>query len=224
MSDTETEPGGGAGDPTRPFEDPHADPVYNGDDEPAGGDVGPDNPGGEPPEDTDPEPEFPEEEGNVVELRPPSVDTSFPRQWYRTRRWLKKREKLIGDGYVQWYLIGDAVAQPKFVKPKRKGGGIPELDHDNETYLFPRKALVPSEDGMWTCIHREGEADPINIRDPARLSIKADELKEYLTMRVSSSAPGFFDGLGLDMGDLIKIAIAGLIGYAMFQQFAGGGL
>jgi len=181
------------------------------------------NPGGEPPENPAPEPAFPEDEGNIVEHRPPSVKTRLYRQVWRTRRWLKKREKLIGDGYVQWYLIGDAVQHPKFVKPKRKGGGIPELDHNGETYLFPRSALVPSEDGGWVCIHREGEADPINIRDPARLSLRADELKEYLDLRVSSSAPGLLDGLGLDMGDFIKIAIAGVIAFAAFQQVSGGG-
>lgn len=192
--------------------------------QPDGPDNQPRDPEGEPPENPDPDADWPENEGTVVEHRPPSVNTSFWRQWWRTRRWLKKREKLIGDGYVQWYLIGDAVSQPKFVKPTRKGGGIPELDHDGETYLFPRKALVPSEDGMWTCIHREGEADPINIREPVRLSLPADELKEYLDLRVSSSAPGLLDGLGIDTGDLIKIAIAGIIAFAAFQQMSGGGL
>ena len=160
----------------------------------------------------------------IVELRPPRMDTKMWRQVWRTRKWLKKRQKLIGDGYVQWFLIGDSFNQARFVKPERKGGGIPELEVDGQTYLFPRDALVPSSDGMWTCLHREGEADPINIRDPARLAIPADELKEYLDLRVSSSAPGLLDGLGLDTGDLIKIAVAGLIGYALFQQFAGGGL
>lgn len=180
------------------------------------------SPDDEPPEDgsggVDDEPE-----PQVVEHPPPRMDTRVWRQIWRTRKWLRKREKLIGDGYVQWYLIGDAINHPKYVKPERKGGGIPELEVNGETYLFPPDAKMPSEDGMWTFIHREGEADPINIREPAQVSIKADELKEYLDLRVSSSAPGLLDGLGLDSGDLIKIAIAGIIGYAMFQQFMGGG-
>ena len=204
--------------------DPFAEMGDADDPAPDGPDDQPRNPGGEPPEDPVPEPEFPEDEGQVVELRPPSVKTRTWRQIWRTRRWLKKREKLIGDGYVQWYRIGDAVPHPKFVKPKRKGGGIPELEVDGETYLFPRDALVPSEEGGWVCIHREGEADPINIRDPVRLSIPSDELKEYLDLRVSSSAPGLLDGLGLDMGDFIKIAIAGVIAFAAFQQVSGGGI
>ena len=184
----------------------------------------PSNPGGGPPEGADPDAEWPADEGQIVNHRPPSVKTRTWRQIWRTRRWLKKRQKLIGDGYVQWYLIGDAVPHPKFVKPKRKGGGIPELEHNGETYLFPRDALVASEEGGWVCMHREGEADPINIADPARLSIPADELKEYLDLRVSSSAPGLLDGLGIDSGDLIKIAIAGIIAFAAFQQMTGGGL
>lgn len=210
MSDAESESGGDSG--------------LFGDVEPKATDDQPRDPGGEPPEDTDPDPEWPDDEPQLVEHRPPSVKTRTWRQIWRTRRWLKKRQKLIGDGYVQWYLIGDAVPHPTFVKPKRKGGGIPELDHDGETYLFPRDALVPSEEGGWVCIHREGEADPINIRDPARLSIPSDELKEYLDLRVSSSAPGLLDGLGIGTGDLIKIAIAGLIAFAAFQQVSGGGL
>lgn len=194
------------------------------DQEPAGTANSTRDPRGEPPENTDPDPTPPDDEAQLVELPPPSVKTRTWRQIWRTRRWLKKRQKLIGDGYVQWYLIGDAVPHPMFVKPKRKGGGIPELEHDGETYLFPRSALVPSEDGGWVCVHREGEADPINISDPARLSIPADELKEYLDLRVSSSAPGFFDGLGIDAGDLVKIAIAGVIAFAVFQQMTGGGI
>ena len=194
------------------------------DEAPDGPDDEPRNPGGEPPEGADPDAEWPAGEGQIVDHRPPSVKTRTWRQIWRTRRWLKKRQKLIGDGYVQWYLIGDAVPHPKFVKPKRKGGGIPELEHNGETYLFPRDALVASEEGGWVCMHREGEADPINIADPARLSIPADELKEYLDLRVSSSAPGLLDGLGIDSGDLIKIAIAGIIAFAAFQQMTGGGL
>ena len=161
-----------------------------------------------------------EPEGDFVELDPPRMNVRSWRQLWKTRRWLKKREKLIGDGYIQWYLVGDAVNRPKFINPERNGGGIPEKEINGETYLFPRNALVPSADGMWTCIHREGEADPINIRDPERLSIPADELKEYLDLRVSSSAPGFFDNF--ETGDILKIAIAGIIGIALFQQFAGG--
>lgn len=197
-------------------ESEQVDPLSEMDDQPP-------DPMGQPPEDGGAGGSDSPNEPQLVEIRPPSMDTNRLKQYYRTRKWLKKRQKLIGDGYVQWYLIGDAVNHPKFVKPGRKGGGIPELEVDGETYLFPRDALVPSEDGMWTCIHREGEADPINIRDPARLSIKADELKEYLDLRVSSSAPGLLDGLGIDAGDAVKIMIALIIAYAVFQQVLGGG-
>lgn len=162
--------------------------------------------------------------GEIVEHPPPRMNTKPWRQLWRTRKYLKKREKLLGDGYVQWYLIGDSVNRPKFIKPERKGGGIPELDHDGETYLFPPDAKVPSADGMWVYIHRQGEADPINIRNPSRMAIDADELKEYLDLRVSASSPGFFDSLGIDAGDMIKLMIGLIIAYAVFQQVMGGGL
>lgn len=160
----------------------------------------------------------------LVEHEPPRMKVGKVRQWWRTWRWLKKRRKLIGDGYVKWKLIGDSVNRAKFIKPERKGGGIPEYEHEGETYLFPPGAKVPSEDGLWVFMHRRGEADPINIRDPARLSLPADELKEYLDLRVSASAPGFFDSLGIDVGDMIKIMVGLIIAYAVFQQVMGGGL
>jgi len=175
------------------------------------------SPDGQPPEDDNSDGWEPE--GDLVELEPPRMDTRFYRQLWRTRRYLKKRQKLIGDGYVRWHLIGDSFQRPKFIKPERKGGGIPEKEVDGETYLFPKQAMVPSENGMWTVVHREGEADPINLKDPVRLSIDSDRLKEYLDLRVSSSAPGLLDGLGLDSGDLLKIAVALIILFALAQNF-----
>lgn len=157
----------------------------------------------------------------IEELRPPSVaDARFGwfGQLWRTRNWLKKREKLRGKGYVQWYLVDDQFSTPKYVKPERKGGGLLELKHDGERYLFPENAMVPSENGLWTVIHRKGEADPLNLRDPARLSIPTDELEEYLNLRVSSTPPSWWDSLGLDMSDLVKIAIVGIIVFAAIQQ------
>lgn len=152
-------------------------------------------------------------DGDLVEVNPPRMDTKKWRQWIRTKRWLKKREKLLGDGYIEWWLVGDTVER-QFIKPDQKGGGIPEKEVDGDTYLFPRSALVPSEGGMWTCIHKRGEADPINLSDPAKESIPSDVLKEYLDLRVSATAPGILEGLGVDMGDLLKIGIGLIIAYA----------
>lgn len=149
---------------------------------------------------------------DLVEVDPPRMNTKRWRQWIRTKRWLKKREKLLGDGYIEWWLVGDTVER-QFIKPDQKGGGIPEKEVDGDTYLFPRSALVPSEGGMWTCIHKRGEADPINLNDPAKESIPSDVLKEYLDLRVSATAPGILEGLGIDMGDLLKIGIGLIIAY-----------
>lgn len=158
-----------------------------------------------------------EPEGALVEYDRPRMDTRYWKQLYRTRKHLKNREKLIGDGYVEWVLVGDTV-QRKFIKPSREGGGVPEYEHGDSKYLFPRDALVPTDDGMWTCVHREGEADPIPISDPAEHAIPSDVLKEYLDRSVSTSPPGLLDSLGLDSGDLLKFAIAGIIIFAVLQN------
>lgn len=179
--------------------------------------IGPEPPGIDDLDDADEQP-------RRVELPPPRMKGKKLRDLWRTRKWLKKRRKLKGEGYVMWYLVDDTVSRPMFVQPERKGGGIPEYEHDDETYLFPRSAMVPSEGGMWTIMHRKGEAQPINIDDPGSPSVSSDALKEYLTMRVSASSPGLLDGLGLDSGDLLKIMVALIIGIALFNQFSGGSL
>jgi hypothetical protein len=164
-----------------------------------------------------------------VELPPPNVKTSgtIPgsTQWHLWRNH-KKRRKYAKNGYVQWYLIGDSYPRPKFIKPERKGGGIREYEHDDMTYLFPEQAMLPSErEGMWTVVHMEGFSDPININDGLQPAIHADELDEYLDLRVTSTAPGWLDGLDLEPADLLKYGIIAIIGYAILRGFlTSGGL
>jgi hypothetical protein len=137
----------------------------------------------------------------------------------KLRREHKKRKKKARQGYVRWYLIDETFPRAKYIKPQRKGGGYAEYEHDGETYLFPRDAMLSSErEGMWTVMHRRGEADPINLRDSASDPIPADSLQEYLTMRVSSSSPGLFDGLDLDPKQIMMLAIGGIIAFAFIQD------
>jgi len=141
---------------------------------------------------------------------------------YRQRR---KERKYADEGYVQWYLVGAGWPEPKYVKPEGEGGGIPEYEHNDETYLFPTRGRMASRDsGMWTVIHKEGESEPINLRDPTENAIKADELKEYLTKRVTSSPPSFFDNFDLSADNLIKYSIAAIILFALLSSVLGGGL
>lgn len=156
-------------------------------------------------------------DSDLVEIEPPRMNTHLWKQLRRTRKHLRKQEKMASEGYIRWHLVGDSFNQPKYVKPERKGGGIPEKEVDGETYLFPKSAMVPADNGMWTIIHREGEADPVNLRDPVKTAIDADRLKEYLDLRVSSSSPSWFDSIG--SYDIIKVAIAGVIVFAVIQNF-----
>lgn len=191
-------------------------------------DIGPDTP---PAVDETPTPETvettdqaPEEEADpeVVELDPPRMDTGGKlRQMWRTRRYLNKREKLIGDGYVQWFLIEDTFPRPKFVKPSRYGAGIAELEHDGERYLFPDQAMLPSDDGMWTVVHRKGEADPMNIKEPSELAIPSDRLEEYLNLRVQTTPPGWLDAMDLDASTIITLGVAAIIGFAILNNVVG---
>ena len=190
--------------------------------------IGPDSP---PSVDETPTPQtaettnqVPEDEADpeVVELDPPRMDTGGKlRQMWRTRRYLKKREKLIGDGYVQWFLIEDTFPRPKFVKPSRYGAGIAELEHDGERYLFPDQAMLPSDDGMWTVVHRKGEADPMNIKEPSELAIPSDRLEEYLNLRVQTTPPGWLDAMDLDASTIITLGVAAIIGFAILNNVVG---
>jgi hypothetical protein len=145
--------------------------------------------------------------------------------WRNAHKEQKQRKKKAKQGYIQWYLIDETWPEPKYVKPKAKGGGIAEFEHEGHTYLFPRKARLPSErEGMWTVVHRKGEADPINPQESHSPAIKSDTLQEYLTMRVSSSAPGLFDRLDLDPKTVMMVLIGSIILFAILSDVFGGGV
>lgn len=159
--------------------------------------------------------------GEVVELDPPALRRSrfgMVGELLRTWRYLKKRERLLDKGYVQWLLVDDSYPWPRFIKPAQEGGGIPELEKDGERYLFPKDAMLPdAKQGFWTVVHRKGEADPINLRDPDELAIKTDELHEYLTERMSMSPPGFLDRLDLDARTVMMYGIGAIVAYTVLQ-------
>jgi len=153
---------------------------------------------------------------DVVDIEPPDVSTTtfgIMEDFLRYRRYRSKLRKFAQKGYVGWRIVGDSISRLKFVKPSDEGGGIPELEYGGEIYLFPRDAGVPSErNGMWVYTHREGEPDPVNLRDSLTPSMSSKALKEYLTMRVSSSPPSLMDGLSfLDSDNLMTYAIAAVI-------------
>lgn len=173
--------------------------------------------------------EDPDDElGDVVEIDPPDLSNATfgaPEELWKLRRERKKRRKLAKKGYVQWFLIENGFPEPKFVKPKQNGAGTPEKRKGGCRYLFPKAAALPSEQqGMWTYVHRKGEADPVNLRDSTAHSIPADVLDEYIQMKVTASAPSLLDRLDLDPKDIVMYAFAALILFAILQSVLGGGL
>lgn len=164
-----------------------------------------------------------EVDAEIINLEPLNVKESwFPaiKYWRRHR----KRKKYASKGYFQWYLLDGTMPEPKFVKPKHYGGGIPELKHNGTRYLFPPNAALPSErEGIRTIFHKKGEADPVNVRDPSKNAIGSDELNEFLQKRVTASAPSWFDKFDLDPEDLVKYSIGILILVVTLQGLLGGG-
>lgn len=161
-------------------------------------------------------------DASVIELEPPNVRNArfgLPEKLWRTYRYRKKRRKLTTNGYVQWYLIDDAWPNPKFVKPEYKGEGQREYEYKDCLYIFPREAMLPAEEqGMWTVIHKKGEMDPINLRDPSATSINADSVSAFLDMKATADPPSFFDKFDLDAGSAIKWMIVGLAGVMIVQS------
>lgn len=164
--------------------------------------------------------------GDLETLGPVDFTTTrfgLPQKYWRYRRSYKKRRKLASQGYVEWYLIDNTHPQPKFVKPEGEGGGIREYEYEGEVYLFPERAMLADEEtGIRTVYHKRNEALPINISDPLQPSLKGDELKDYLTKRVTTSPPGFFDNLPFNLD--AQTIMAGAIALTILIAVLGGAL
>lgn len=175
----------------------------------------------------DPQETHDPDEVSLLELPAPELQTArfgWPQKLYRMHRQHKKRRKLANQGYVQWYLIDDTYPTPKFVKPEMKGGGIAEYELDGERYLFPKDAMVASEQqGLWTIVHKKGEADPVNLRDPTAYAIPADSLENYLDMRVNVDPPSWWDSFDLEPAEIFKWLLLGLVGFMILRSVLGGG-
>ncbi|MCG1002866.1 MULTISPECIES: hypothetical protein [Halobacterium] len=137
--------------------------------------------------------------GDAVELEP--IDTrsgiaGLLSAWQRRR----KEQRLAEKGYVKWIRIGSSVQSPEWVKPSYRGTGAGEYyDREDEvTYLFPKEAMLPdSTTGAWVAMHRENEADPVNLRDPVMPAAPADRLQEIINLEAEAEQPGFLDQLDI---------------------------
>lgn len=159
------------------------------------------------------------------ELEPPHLKrTAFEKYLglLATYRHQRKRRKLAGKGYVQWYLVDSGWPRPKYIKPEDEGGGEFEYEYGGETYLFPSEAMVPDRDaGLWTVVHQRGNAKPINVAKPDEFAISAKQLNDYVTSRVTIEPPSWFSNL--DAEDLIKYGIGAFIAFILLQGLLSGG-
>lgn len=139
----------------------------------------------------------------------------------KTWRHQTKAKRLARRGYVKWFKIGASMSEPKWVKPKSDGAGVLEYydSDDDVTYLFPNDVMVnDANTGAYVAVHRQGEAEPINLRDPAMPAIPADRLEEIINLEAESDAPGFFDRMDLDPQTIMWVAIGGMLIIGAIQQ------
>lgn len=156
--------------------------------------------------------------GYGVELPPPDVGRWFLdvfRVWLHVR----KEARLAKRGYVKWYRVrGGRLRMPKWVKPEHKGGGEYEYtDTSTEiTYIFPESAMV--DDGVTgapVAIHQEGEAEPIDLREPGWATMDGSALKKLIDMEIVRSPPGGLSNLPLTPQQL-KIIGVGVLFVAIY--------
>jgi hypothetical protein len=170
------------------------------------------------------------DEGEPAWTTPPEIRTGrlgVLSEWWSLRKQRRKRRKAANSGTVEWYLVDGAWPEPEYVEPKANGTGVPTVERDGRTYAFPKTARLPSErSGMYVMIHERGASEPINLRDPARDSLDADVVDSWLTMSVTSSSPGLFDGLNLDLDPQTILAggILLIILWAVAQNVLGSGI
>jgi hypothetical protein len=164
----------------------------------------------------------------AVRLKQPSY-TRMPlgiiKQFWKMRQHYLKEQKLQNKGYVKWFVVRDTWPEPLYVQPEQNADGVPRVYYEGKPYAFPDSGLLPDErQGMLTCIHKHGEADPINVREPADDAIPAQQWHEILNMSLESSPPGLLDRLNIDGQDAVMYALAATIVVAVGWSLVGGGL
>lgn len=132
-----------------------------------------------------------------IEFEPPDIHRT-PLDYLRVTRHQQKAKKAAKKGFVRWELLGSTASRQRWVKPEKEGNGVPEYKHDGQTYLFPKDAMVIDEEtGAWKAQHRIGEADPINLRDPAYPGLDTDLVERTINLMAESEPDsGLFSGLG----------------------------
>lgn len=165
-----------------------------------------------------------ESTGYGVEVNPPDVGRSVLdifKVWLHVR----KQARMAKRGYFKWYRVGSRLHAPKWVKPEQKGAGEYEYysKKDDQTYVFPEEALVTDgKTSAYVAIHKIGEAEPIDLRDPGWASMDADRLQTVIDMEIARDPPGGLSGLPLSKQQLyyVGMAVAAIGIWAVMQSGA----
>lgn len=171
--------------------------------------------------------ELPAPEDDVETIDPPDLTSSvtYIGQWWKYRKYRKELKKKVGEGHIAWYLIDDGIPeQPKWIKPTDEGGGIPEYEHENETYLFPRNCRLPSKQhGTWAVYHSKGDPEPIDLRNPRDPVITAAALQQYKKMRPNVEDPdsGMW-GFDMEYEQMVTYGVMGTIVLIVLYAVLGG--
>lgn len=167
--------------------------------------------------------ELAESDGEVT-FEPPEVSLG-PLDYIRAARHLQKQRKAAKKGWVKWYRIGSNFGRPKWVKPKLDGSGIMKYSEDGQPYYFEKDAMLTDQrTGAWVAVHRDGEADPINLADPAYPGIQADKMQRVINLEAEDKPPGLFDNLfgGMDSQTMMWLGIGLLfIVFAAYRYMGG---
>lgn len=162
-------------------------------------------------------------DGVLVSFDAPDVGLGlwgFLTMWYHHAR----RRKMARKGYVLWHRLDSRLQSPTWVKPTQNGEGIPTVKIDGQPYFFPKDAMVTDQEtGAYVAMHREGEADPLNLRDPAYPGLEVDLAERTINLLAEDKPPGFLDDLfGMDQTTLMygMIAVLFLV-YAGYRYMGG---
>lgn len=158
-----------------------------------------------------------------VELKPPTTKGRFLGTLWSAYKHNLRQRKLARRGYVRWIRVKNGVwTDPAYIKPESwVGSPFPIHRHDGGKYYFPRKAGVVDEGtGIRTYVHREGEAEPVNLDESEAEVLDPKDLKQAEEMEVATAPPSLFDRLDLDLTP--QTLLAGGIGLTMVLAVIGG--
>lgn len=163
------------------------------------------------------------EVGEPVDFSPPDVSFNIV-DYLKVARHLQRGQRLAKKGYVKWYRLDSTLSSPKWVKPEQDGAGVPKVTISGQPYYFPKDAMVSDErTGAWVALHREGEGDPVNLRDPAYPGMETDLVERTINLEAEDKPPGWLDNLNLSDQALLYGGMGLLfVLYAMYQYMNGG--